>query len=61
MILTAVLAKRMGIAPEGWREFAGPFADAQPRSVADVDSPAAMERVKAWKKLQRSAGKTKQQ
>lgn len=59
-IFTAVLAKRFGVRPRGWKKFAGPFADDQPRTVADVDSAAAMDAVKAWKKRQRDAGKTKQ-
>jgi len=49
------------VAPLGWQEFAGAFAYDQPRSVADIDSPAALARVKSWKKAQRKAGRTKQQ
>lgn len=61
MILLAVLGKQSNFAPDGWETFAGPFADEQPRSVADIDSPEALARVKAWKKEQRAAGRTKQQ
>lgn len=61
MILLAVLGKRSDIAPSNWQKFAGPFADNEPRSVADIDSPAALARVKDWKKAQRAAGRTKQQ
>ncbi len=61
MIFVALLAKRMGVAPRGWQTHAGPFADDQPRSVADVDGPESMDRVKAWKKQQRALGKSKQQ
>ena len=60
MILLAVLAKRFGVRPRGWKALAGPFADNEPRSVADMDSEAGRERVRAWKKLQRSEGRTKQ-
>ena len=60
-IFVAILAKRMGVAPEGWRAAAGPFADDVPRSVADIDGPGALEGVRAWKKAQKAAGKTKQQ
>ena len=60
MIFTAVLAKRMGCAPAGWEDHAGPFADGQPRSVADIDGPDALTAVRAWKKAQKAAGKTKQ-
>ena len=57
----AILAKRMGVAPEGWRAAAGPFADDVPRSVADIDGPEALVTVRAWKKAQKAAGKSKQQ
>ena len=39
----------------------GPFGDANPRSVADIDSPEALLRVRAWKQAQKKAGKTKSQ
>ena len=58
-ILTAVLAKRFGVRPEGWQEQAGAFADDQPRSVADIDGPEALQRVRAWKKEQKARGKKK--
>lgn len=61
MILIAVLAKRFGVRLPGWEEAAGPFADDQPRSAADVDGPESHERVKAWKRAQRAAGRTKQE
>ena len=60
-IFVAILAKRMGVAPDGWRAAAGPFADDVPRSVADIDGPEALEGVRAWKKAQKAAGRTKQQ
>lgn len=60
-ILLAVLGKQSDLAPVGWEEFAGAFADEQPRSVADIDTPEALARVKEWKKIQRSEGRTKQQ
>ena len=58
-ILTAVLAKRFGIRPEGWKEQAGAFSDDQPRSVADIDGPQALQQVRAWKKEQKARGKRK--
>ncbi len=58
-ILTAVLAKRFGVSPEGWEEQAGAFSDNQPRSVADIDGPQALQRVRAWKKEQKARGKRK--
>ena len=60
-IFVAILAKRMGHRPHGWEVAAGPFADDEPRSVADIDGPEALATVRAWKKAQKAAGKTKQQ
>ena len=60
-IFVAILAKRMGHRPDGWEVAAGPFADDVPRSVADIDGPQALATVRAWKKAQKAAGKTKQQ
>jgi len=59
-IFVAILAKRMGVRPQGWEQVAGPFADPEPRSVADIDSPEALEKVRQWKKAKKAAGKTKQ-
>lgn len=58
-IFVALLAKRFGIRPRGWEEAAGIFADGEPRSVADIDSRASFDRVRAWKKAQKAAGKAK--
>ena len=59
-IFTALLAKRFGVRPDGWEQATSPFSDDEPRSIADVDSPENLERVRAWKKAKRAAGKTKQ-
>jgi uncharacterized HhH-GPD family protein len=59
-IFTALLAKRMGVQPRGWEEAAGVFGDDTPRSVADVDSPETLARVRSWKQLQKAKGKGKQ-
>lgn len=58
-IFVAVLAKRMGQRPVGWEEAAGPFADEQPRSVADIGSREAFADVKRWKKAQKARNLTK--
>ena len=60
MIFTALLAKRMGCSPPGWQDYAGPFADKTPRSVADINSQESLTKVRACKKAQKAAGKTKQ-
>jgi uncharacterized HhH-GPD family protein len=59
-IFLALLAKRFDVRPNDWERFAGVFADDVPRSVADIDSPEALARVRAWKKAQKAKGKSKQ-
>jgi uncharacterized HhH-GPD family protein len=58
-IFLALLAKRFAVTPEGWQEAAGPFADATPRSVADVHSPESLQEVRQFKKAQKAAKKGK--
>jgi uncharacterized HhH-GPD family protein len=58
-IFMAILAKRLGTAPAGWEEAAAPFSDEQPRSVADVDSPENLIRVREWKQMMKAAKKAK--
>ncbi len=58
-IFIAVLGKRFGVRPDGWREAAGPFGDDTPRSVADIDSAESLARVRAWKKEQKAKGLAK--
>jgi uncharacterized HhH-GPD family protein len=59
-IFVAILAKRRGVRPPGWEAAAGPFADPTPRSVADIDSPESLAKVRQWKKTQKAAKKDKQ-
>jgi uncharacterized HhH-GPD family protein len=59
-IFVAILAKRFGVRPEGWEAAAGPFADPAPRSVADIDSPESLAKVREWKRAQKAAKKDKQ-
>ncbi|MDX1622343.1 MAG: HhH-GPD-type base excision DNA repair protein [Nitriliruptorales bacterium] len=58
-IFLAILGKRFGVAPDGWEEHAGPFGDDEPRSVADIGSPEALEEVREWKRQQKAKGKSK--
>jgi uncharacterized HhH-GPD family protein len=58
-IFIALLAKRLGVRPDGWEAVAQPFSDATPRSVADIDSPETLARVRDWKRTQKAKGKTK--
>ncbi len=59
-IFLAILGKRLGRAPEGWRSAAEPFSDDKPRSVADVDSEESLLAVRNWKKAMKAKGKSKQ-
>src|SRR6476646_8059159 len=58
-IFIALLAKRFDVKPAGWEEAAGPFSDSTPRSVADIDSPETLARVRQWKQARKAEGKTK--
>jgi uncharacterized HhH-GPD family protein len=58
-IFTAILGKRLGVAPKGWERAAAPFSDGRPRSVADIDSRKAFDRVRAFKKDMKAKGKGK--
>jgi uncharacterized HhH-GPD family protein len=59
-ILVAVLGKRMGVRPRGWKAVAGKFGERTPRSVADCSSPATLAEVRQWKRAQRAANLDKQ-
>jgi uncharacterized HhH-GPD family protein len=58
-IFEALLAKRLEIRPDGWEQAAAPFSDDTPRSVADIDSPETLARVRDWKRTQKRRGKGK--
>jgi uncharacterized HhH-GPD family protein len=58
-IFLAVLAKRLDVKPTGWEAAAAPFSDDVRRSVADADSPAHLEEVRAFKKAAKAQGKAK--
>jgi uncharacterized HhH-GPD family protein len=59
-IFIALLAKRFGVRPHGWERAAGVFADAQPRTVADISDAASLAAVREWKRAQKAAGRDKQ-
>lgn len=58
-IFSAMLAKRFGVRPRGWEEATAPFSDAEPRSVADIDSAESLQRVRAWKQMMKARRKAK--
>lgn len=59
-IFIALLAKRFGVTPTGWKEAAGVFSDSNPRSVADISSPTTLAKVREWKKAAKAAKRDKQ-
>jgi uncharacterized HhH-GPD family protein len=58
-IFLALLAKRFDIAPPGWEEPSAPFSDTTARSVADIDSADALQRVRLFKQAKKAEGKGK--
>ncbi|HUY30998.1 MAG TPA: HhH-GPD-type base excision DNA repair protein [Acidimicrobiales bacterium] len=58
-IFVALLGKRLGVSTPGWAEAAGPFGDAGSyRSVADVDGPEALAKVREHKQALKAAAKS---
>jgi uncharacterized HhH-GPD family protein len=47
-VFVALLAKRFGVRPRGWKRAAGVYSDAKPRSIADVWSPASLAKVRKF-------------
>jgi uncharacterized HhH-GPD family protein len=57
-IFTALLGKRLGVRPEGWREAAGPYGEEGVyRSVADITDDASLAKVREYKKQMKAAAK----
>ncbi|WP_433317518.1 HhH-GPD-type base excision DNA repair protein [Micromonospora chersina] len=57
-IFVALLGKRFGITPDGWREAAGGYGDADAyRSVADVTDPESLRRVREYKQRMKAEAK----
>ncbi len=50
-IFTALVAKQLGVRPDGWEEAAGAYAEpGSYRSVADVVDPTSLDKVRSFKK-----------
>ncbi|MET8771223.1 HhH-GPD-type base excision DNA repair protein [Streptomyces sp. NPDC004658] len=57
-IFLALLGKRLGVAPEGWREAAGAYGEPESfRSVADITGPESLAKVRAHKQEMKAAAK----
>ena len=56
-IFVALLAKQLGVRPDGWAEVAGDYADDGYRSVADVVDPDSLQKVRDFKKQKKAAAK----
>jgi uncharacterized HhH-GPD family protein len=57
-IFTALLGKRYGVQPAGWREAAGTYGEQGSfRSVADVVDPDSLQKVRATKKAAKAAAR----
>jgi len=53
----ALLAKQLGVRPEGWQEVVGDYALEGHRSVADVVDADSLARVRAFKQEKKAAAK----
>jgi uncharacterized HhH-GPD family protein len=56
-IFVAILAKRLGVTPQGWQERAGAYGEPGHRSIADVDGPGAIDKVRAYKQEMKAKAK----
>ena len=56
-IFVALLAKRLGVKPPGWEEAAGPYGKPGWFSVADVDGPESLARVREHKRAMKAEAK----
>jgi len=57
-IFVTLLAKQLGVRPEGWEALVGDYAEDGYRSVADVVDPASLQKVRDFKKAKKAAAKT---
>jgi uncharacterized HhH-GPD family protein len=59
-IFVALLGKQFGVRPTGWRKVAAPYGEAGSfRSVADIDSPEALAKVRRFKQAAKAKAKAK--
>jgi len=58
-IFVALLAKRLDVKPPGWDDVAGPYGRPGWFSVADIDGPDALGRVREYKRATKAAAKAK--
>ncbi|MEU0842537.1 HhH-GPD-type base excision DNA repair protein [Streptomyces sp. NPDC005962] len=57
-IFLALLGKRFGVRPEGWREAAGPYGEeGSYRSVADITGPESLDKVRSYKQQMKRQAK----
>ncbi len=59
-IFSALLAKQLGIRPEGWEKAVGDYGLEGYRSVADVTDPASLQKVREYKQQKKAAAKAAQ-
>lgn len=55
-VFTALLAKQLDVRPEGWEAVAGEYAEQGHQSVADVDEPDDVARVRETKRAKKASG-----
>ncbi len=58
-IFVALLAKQLGVRPEGWERAVGAYAEGGYRSVADVTDPESLQKVRDFKKAKKAEARTK--
>jgi uncharacterized HhH-GPD family protein len=58
-IFVALLAKQLGVRPEGWERAVGAYAEDGYRSVADVTDPESLQKVRDFKKAKKAEARTK--
>ncbi len=56
-IFVALLAKQLGVRPDGWESVVGAYAEEGHRSVADVVGPESLQKVREHKKQMKAAAK----